>query len=77
MVHLGQNIAKLRGIRRIPQKEMAAKLSFTQPEYSRLEQKEHIDDDMLDRVAKALDISPEAIKNFDENAAINNVSQVQ
>jgi len=72
MVHLGNNIAKLRGIKRIPQKEMAAKLKLSQPEYSRIEQKSNIDDDLLERVAKALEISPDIIREFREEAIFTN-----
>ncbi|RKR84425.1 helix-turn-helix protein [Mucilaginibacter gracilis] len=74
MAHLGKSIASLRGLRRMTQKDMAARLNILQSEYSRIEQKEKIDDDLLDRIANALDITPEAIKNFNENAIINNFS---
>jgi len=74
MAHIGQNIAKLRGMRRLTQKEMAAKTGIAQPEYSKIEQKAEIDENLLVLIADALDISPEAIKNFNEEAAINNIS---
>jgi transcriptional regulator with XRE-family HTH domain len=74
MVHLGENIARLRGLRRLTQKEMAGKLSLGQSDYSRIEQKAEIDDDLLELIANALEVSPEAIKNFDEKAIINNIS---
>jgi transcriptional regulator with XRE-family HTH domain len=74
MVHLGQNIARLRGMRRMTQKEMAAKLELAQPEYSRIEQKAEIDEDLLALIATALEVTPEAIKNFNENAVFNNFS---
>ncbi len=74
MAHLGQNIARLRGVRRMTQKEMAAKLHLTQPDYSRIEQKTEIDDNLLAMIADVLEVSPETIKSFNENAMINNVS---
>lgn len=72
--HIGQNIARIRGMRRITQKEMAAKLNLAQPEYSKIEKRAEIDDGLLTLVAAALDVTPEAIKNFNEGAAINNIS---
>ena len=36
-----------------------------------LEQKEAIEDDLLQQVAKVLKVPVEAIKNFDEQAAVN------
>ena len=74
MIHLGKNIASLRGLRRMTQKDMAARLDILQSEYSRIENKDKIDDDLLERIANALEVSPEAIKNFNENAIINNFS---
>jgi transcriptional regulator with XRE-family HTH domain len=72
MVHLGQNIARLRGMRRWTQKEMCAKLNIAQPEYSRLEKKELIDDELIERIAIALEVSPEIIKEFREEAIFTN-----
>jgi transcriptional regulator with XRE-family HTH domain len=67
MAHLGNNIAKLRGLRQIPQKDLAAKLNLTQPEYSRLEAKAEIDESMLELIAKALDFPVELIKELENN----------
>jgi hypothetical protein len=47
---------------------------WNQIKISRLEAKEEIEDGILDEVAKALKIPVEAIKNFDEEAAINIIS---
>lgn len=47
---------------------------WTQLKISRLEAKEEIEPALLDEVAKALKIPVEAIKNFDEDAAINIIS---
>lgn len=74
MSHIGQNIARIRGMRRLTQKEMASKLNLAQPEYSKIEQKMQIDDNLLNTIANALEISPEAIKNFNEEAAVNIIS---
>lgn len=44
---------------------------WNQKKISALEQKEVIDDPLLEQVAKILKVPAEAIKNFDEEAAIN------
>ena len=72
MQHLGSNIARIRGLRRLTQKEVADKLKITQPEYSRLENKEKIDDDPLEKIAQALEVPIEVIKNFKEDAVFTN-----
>ncbi|WP_255594427.1 transcriptional regulator [Pontibacter sp. HSC-14F20] len=47
---------------------------MTQQNISRIEQEEEVDDVTLDRIAKVLGVSAEAIKNFDEEATVNIVS---
>ena len=47
---------------------------WTQIKISRLEGKEEIESDILDEVSRALKIPVEAIKNFDEDAAISIVA---
>ncbi len=46
---------------------------WNQKKISILEQKEVIDDPLLEQVAKLLKVPAEAIKNFDEEAAIVNI----
>ncbi len=68
MVHLGNNIARLRGFRRIPQKDIASKLSLSQQDYSKLEAKAEIDLDQLERIAIAMDFPVELIKELDDTS---------
>ncbi|WP_273300863.1 transcriptional regulator, partial [Zunongwangia profunda] len=44
---------------------------ISQQSVSSLEQSEHIEDEKLEKVAKVLGVSKEAIKNFSEEKAIN------
>jgi transcriptional regulator with XRE-family HTH domain len=74
MKHLGQNVARIRGMHRLTQKEIADKLKVTQPEYSRIEQKEQIDEDLLQRIATVLDVTPEIIKEFNDDGKVNIIS---
>lgn len=47
---------------------------WSQKKVSLLEQKEVIEQDILDQVAKILKVSTEAIKNFDEESVVNNIN---
>lgn len=71
MSHLGQNIARLRGFRKIPQKEMASKLKMAQQTYSNLENKAEIDEELLDRIALVLDFPVQAIKELDSHSVLS------
>ncbi len=75
-IHQGRNIRRIREILDIKQDALADKLGngWNQQKISQLEQKEVIDPSILDEVAKALGVTPEAIKNFNDQAAINIIS---
>ena len=53
----------------IKQETLAAELNMTQQAFSKLEQKEQIE--MLDKIAKILHVSTEALKTMSEEATIN------
>jgi len=73
-IHEGHNIKRIREILGIKQDALAVELGLSQQSISALEQKEALDKDMLEKVAKALKISSEAIKNFNEEATYNNIA---
>ncbi|MDB5278234.1 MAG: transcriptional regulator [Ferruginibacter sp.] len=72
-IHQGRNIKRFREMLGIKQEGLAYQLGddWNQQRISALEQKELIDDPLLEQVAKLLKVPAEAIKNFDEEAAIN------
>lgn len=70
-VHLGRNIKRFRDILGVKQEALAAKLEMTQQAFSKLEQKEQIDEKTLSKIAEALQIPVEAIKNMTDEAAFN------
>lgn len=70
-VHQGRNIKRFRDILGVKQEALAAKLEMTQQAFSKLEQKEQIDEKTLSKVAEALQIPVEAIKNMTDEAAFN------
>jgi transcriptional regulator with XRE-family HTH domain len=73
-IHEGRNVKRIREILGIKQDALAAELGLSQQAISALEQKEALDKDMLEKVAKALKITPESIKSFSEESVINIIS---
>ncbi|MCB6974783.1 MULTISPECIES: helix-turn-helix domain-containing protein [Butyricimonas] len=69
--HQGKNIKRYRDILGIKQETLALELNMTQQAVSKLEQKEEIDDETLNKVAEILKIPVEAIKNLTDEAAVN------
>jgi len=74
-IHEGRNIKRFREMMSIKQEALALELGddWSQRKISLLEQKEIVDPTVLEQVAKALKVPVEAIKNFDEEAAIFNI----
>jgi len=70
-VHEGRNVKRIREMLGIKQDVLAHELGISQPAISALEQKEALDKDMLEKIAKVLRVTPEAIKHFSEEATIN------
>jgi transcriptional regulator with XRE-family HTH domain len=75
-VHHGRNVKRIREIQGIKQEALAIELGedWNQKKVSLLEGKEVIDDSLLDQVAKALKVSSEAIKSFNEESVVTNIS---
>lgn len=75
-IHQGRNIKRFREMLQIKQEALAWELGedWSQKRVSLLEQKEVIEQDILDQVAKILKVSTEAIKNFDEESVVNNIN---
>ncbi len=69
--HEGRNVKRLREILGIKQETLAAELGINQQKMSFWEQKEKIDDELMEQIAKALKVPVEAIRNFDDETAIN------
>lgn len=72
-MNIGQKIARLREIRGIKQADLARRLGVTQQALSKMENAESMDDKRLEKVAAALDIAPDVIRNFKEDVIINNI----
>lgn len=74
MPHQGRNVKRIRERLGIKQDALAIDLNMSQQAVSLLEQKEVLDAPVLEKVAKILGVPEEAIRNFNEEAAINIIS---
>lgn len=75
-IHEGRNVKRFREMLGIKQDALAYELGddWNQKKVSMLEQKETIDETLLEQIAAVLKIPSEAIQNFDEERAINIIS---
>jgi len=72
--HIGRKVSRIRELRGMKQEALAAELGITQQAISKLEQSEDIEDATLEKVAKALGVSTEAIKQYSDEAVFNVIS---
>ena len=70
-VHQGRNIKRFREILGIKQETLAFDMGVSQSSISDYESKETLDDKVLEKIAGFLKVPTEAIKNFDEEQAVN------
>lgn len=70
-IHEGRNVKRIREILGIKQDALALDLGLSQQAISALEQKEKIDDKLLNDVSKILKVPIEAIRNMTDEAATN------
>ncbi|OPC03167.1 transcriptional regulator [Elizabethkingia meningoseptica] len=75
-IHQGRNVKRFREMLGIKQDALAFDLGedWNQKKISLLEQKEIIEDPLLKKISEALKIPVEAFQNFDEEQAINIIS---
>ncbi|WP_409416699.1 helix-turn-helix domain-containing protein [Flavobacterium sp. PS2] len=75
-IHQGRNVKRFREMLGIKQEALAYNLGndWNQKKISMLEQKDIIEDDILNQISDALKIPVEAFQNFDEDQAINIIS---
>lgn len=70
-LHIGRKISKIRELRGIKQETLAAELGISQQAISKIEQSAEVEDVALNKIAVALGITSEAIKNFTEESIFN------
>jgi len=71
--NIGRKISRIRELRGMKQETLAAELGVSQQTVSKLEQSEEIEDSTLEKIANVLGVSKEAIKNYSDEAVINNI----
>lgn len=72
-IHQGRNVKRFREMLGIKQEALALDLGddWNQKKVSLLEQKETIEDPLLQKISEVLKIPVEAFQNFDEEQAVN------
>ncbi|MEJ8816433.1 helix-turn-helix domain-containing protein [Lacibacter sp. H407] len=73
-IHEGRNVKRIREILGIKQDALAMELGLSQQAVSALEQKEALDKDMIEKIAKVMKVTPESIKTFSEESVVNIIS---
>jgi len=75
-IHQGRNVKRFREMLGIKQETLAFDLGeeWNQKKISMLEQKDVIEDNLLKQISDALNIPVQAFQNFDEEQAINVIS---
>jgi transcriptional regulator with XRE-family HTH domain len=75
-IHQGRNIKRFREMLGIKQEALAFELGddWNQRKVSLLEQKEQVEGEILKQVSAVLKVPVEAIENFDEEQAVNLIS---
>lgn len=76
IIHQGRNVKRFREMLGIKQEALAIELGedWNQRKVSILEQKEEVEEELLERIAKYLKVPIEAIRNFDEEKTFNIIS---
>lgn len=72
--HIGRNISRIRELRGMKQEALAIAIGVSQQTISNIENSEVVEDEKLQKIAEALNVSAEAIKNFNEDSILNIVS---
>ena len=72
--HIGRNISRIRELREMKQEALAIALGVSQQTVSNIENSEKVEEALLEKVAQALEVSVEGIKNFSEENVLNIIS---
>jgi transcriptional regulator with XRE-family HTH domain len=75
-IHEGRNVKRIREILGIKQDALAMELGLSQQAVSALEQKEALDKEMVEKIAKVLKVPTETIKNFIEENIVFHIQNM-
>lgn len=73
-LHIGRKISRIRELRGMKQEALALELGISQQAVSKLEQSEKVEDEVLEKIAKALGITVEGLRHFTEDSVFNNIN---
>lgn len=73
-LHVGRKISKIRELRGMKQETLAAELGISQQAVSKIEQSADVDGEALEKISKILGVPANAIKNFNDDAVLNIIS---
>ena len=73
-LHIGRKISKIRELRGMKQETLAAELGISQQAVSKIEQGADVDGEALEKISKILGVPADAIKNFNDDAVLNIIS---
>lgn len=72
MLHIGRKIERVRRLRGMTQTELGEVLGISKQAVSKIEQTEQMDDERLKEIAKALGVTEEGLKKFNEETVLYN-----
>lgn len=72
-IHIGRKIGRIRELRGMKQEAVAEALGVSQQAVSKIENSEEVEDTTLNRIAKVLGVTADAIRNFNEEQMILNI----
>lgn len=72
--HKGKQVKRFREAIGMKQEVLAKELGITQQNISYYEKQEDLDDELFAKLANGLGVNPETLKNFDEEAVVNIIS---
>lgn len=70
-LHIGKKISRMRELRGMKQETLASELGISQQAVSKIEQSADVEDEALERIAKILGVTTDAVRNFSEEAVFN------
>jgi transcriptional regulator with XRE-family HTH domain len=73
-LHIGRKISKIRELKGMKQETLASELGISQQMVSKIEQSADVDGEALEKIAKILGVPADAIKNFNDDAVLNIIS---
>lgn len=73
-LHISRKISKIRELRGMKQETLATELGISQQAVSKIEQSADVDGEALEKISKILGVPEDAIKNFNDDAVLNIIS---